>query len=82
MILDFLQRSSFFLDFLARLIAKFFSRNEKTKILARNLRLSEIIEDYPRSWQENQDAKHWENAVCKQPTTTTCPKIDNPHESQ
>ena len=19
-----------------------------------------IIQDYPRSWQENQDAKHWE----------------------
>ena len=65
MILDFLARSWFFLDFLARLIAKIFARNlrnprswqqmkkiqdignkwKRSKILARNSRLSKIVQN-------------------------------------
>ena len=64
MILDFFARSWFFLDFLATLIAKILARLN-AKILARNEEIQDldkkfkIIQDYPRSWQENQYAKHW-----------------------
>ena len=36
---------------------------KKSNILTRNSRLSKIIQDYPRYWQENQDAKHWDSIV-------------------
>ena len=58
MILDFLARSWFFLDFLARLIAKILARNlrnprswqqmKKSKILARNSRIYKILGRKPR----------------------------------
>ena len=56
------------MDFLARLIAKILAINlkdprswqqmKKIQDLGKNFK---IIQDYPRSWQENQDAKHWAN---------------------
>ena len=66
MILDFLARSCFFLDLLARIIAKILARNLKNPRFWQEMRKIQdlgkkfkIIQDYPRSWQENQDAKHW-----------------------
>ena len=54
------------MDFLAGLIAKILARNlrdtrswqqmKKNQDLGKQF---EITQDYPRSWQENQDAKHW-----------------------
>ena len=66
MIFDFLARSWFFLDFLARLIAKILARNlrnprswQQMKKIHDLGKKFKIIQDYPRSWQENQDTKHW-----------------------
>ena len=76
MILDFLARSRFFLDFLARLIAKILARNlrnprswqqmkEKSKILARNSRLSTIIQGLVKKTKTPSTGQHWIRVVQK-----------------
>ena len=70
MILDFLARPWFFLDFLARLIAKILARNlrnprfwQQMKKIQDLGKIFKIIQDYPRSWQENLDAKQWAGII-------------------
>ena len=65
MILEFLPRSGFFLAFLANLIAKILAKNEK-KIRDLGKKFM-IIQDYSRSCQENQDAKHLEEITMQVP---------------
>ena len=55
------------LDFFGKINYKDFGKkSRKSKILATMKKIQDlgkkfkIIQDYPRSWQENQDAKHWE----------------------
>ena len=68
--LGFLGKILIFLEFLGKVNCQDLGKKfKKSKILARNSRLSKIIrdlgkkfkviQDYPRSWLENQDAKHW-----------------------
>ena len=56
-----------FLGFLGKVNCQDFGKkSKKSKILATNAKIQDldkkfkIIQDYSRSWQENQDAKHWE----------------------
>ena len=64
--LRFLGKILIFLGFLGKINCQDLGKkSEKSKILATNEKIQDlgkkfkIIQDYPRSWQENQDAKHW-----------------------
>ena len=66
MISGFLARSSFFFGFLGKINCQDLGKkSKKSMILATNEKKIQelgkkfkIIQDYTRSWQENQDAKH------------------------
>ena len=65
--LGFLGKILIFLGFLGKINCQDLGKkSKKSKILARNEKKIQdlgkkfkIIQDHPRSWQENQDAKHW-----------------------
>ena len=64
--LGFLGKISISLEFLGKNYCQDLGqKSKKSKILATNEKIQDlhkkfkIIQDYPRSWQENQDVKHW-----------------------
>ena len=72
--LGFLGKILIFLGFLGKINCQDLGKKyKKSKILATNEKKIQdlgkkfkIIQDYPRSWQENQDAKHWDDRYVEQ----------------